>query len=1147
MTKAGKSNLSSTDAFDSPGQILLVSSDVDVTKLLTDMLEHALHRVSLVSRGADVLSTVEKNAPDLILCSVALHDLDGFEICRRMKAHPEFQFIPFLLVGGAKDLEAQVRGFESGANDFVTEPLNATLFGARIRSLLKYRRAVSALRRAQGDLEKRVAERTVQLVTANSRLESQIAERNRTEQTLKTVLTGARCLLWKARVTRKGGEYSWKFDLFSFEALQRAFQIEFLPGHHDGDLWGGHLPSEECGRMYRNSCEAFETGLKGYSQDFHITGGDEKLHYLHEDVQITPAGENAWDLVGVVVDVSDRKRAEIVLHDVIGSARCIVWYARVLQTGDDAFEWTLHIHTSDGMRRELGIETQPGETQTLMWGRLLRAGGLEQLAQMDKISHAAMRERATHYQQEFALRSADGSMRWLTESVEVTSVGPKEWNLVGVDTDITDRKRAEQSLRAVLDGARCVLWKARLKSVGGGDFSWTFDDFSFENLRRFLQLDKDYTVGKHNLWGGHRPVDQTQKMDANYKNAIKTGAKGYQQEFYILDSQNRTRWLNEDVEIFPIGPGEYDLIGVIVEISARKRAEEELQQTNTRLQASEERYALAAEGANDGLFDWNLKTQEIYYSPRWKAMIGCVADPIENTVKEWFKRVHPEDVEALRAELDAHLESNAAHFQKEYRIQHKEGTYRWMLVRGIAVRNAEGKPYRIVGSQTDITSRKTAELQVLHDAFHDILTGMPNRALFMDRLGQSMQKVVRSNAHYYGVLFLAIDRFDVVNDSLGHKSGDRLLMDIAHRLLKAVRPGDTVARLGGAEFAILLDDTKSPSLSEEEATRIQNEFSRPFIVGSQEVFVSASIGVALSNKTYGHAEEVLRDADTAMRRAKEIGNRHVVFNSGMHSKVVSMLQLGTDLRWAVDRQEFVLHYQPIIDLTTGKLNGLEALIRWQKPNNGGLVPPNEFIPLAEENGLIVPMTWWVLKEACRQMRSWRISPHCNGLSFINVNLSSKMFMEPSLVSRIKHTLEETGLEGRCLKLEITETALMEHTDAAASVLKKLRDLGIQLCLDDFGTGYSSLSYLHRFPLDVLKIDRSFVSHMGNGGGNTEIVRTIVTLAQNLKLVTVAEGVETNVHAEKLKDFECEYAQGYLYSKPISADKVTDLLKSHKRW
>jgi diguanylate cyclase (GGDEF)-like protein/PAS domain S-box-containing protein len=1146
MAKTGNSEISATNAFDSPGQILLVCADAESAKALSDPLERALHQVTLITRGADVISTIQKKTPDLILCTLALNDLDGYEVCRRIKAHPEFQFIPFLLVGGAKETEAQVRGFEAGANDFITLPINVTLVAARVRSLLKYRRAVSALRKAQGDLEKRVAERTVQLVTANSRLEAQIAERSRAEQTLKTVLTGARCLLWKARVTRKGGEYAWKFDLFSFEALQRAFQIKFLPGHDDGDLWGGHLPSEECSRMYINSCGAFETGQKGYLQEFHVTGGDGTLHYLHEDVQIVQIEPEVWDLVGVVVDVSERKRAEMVLRDVIGSARCIVWYARVAQVGDDAFDWTLHIHASENMRRELGIETKPGETQTQMWGRLLRAGGMDQLAEMDRISHAAMRERLPHYQQEFALRATDGSVRWLTESVEVTSLGAKEWNLVGVDTDITERKRAEQSLRAVLDGARCVLWKARVSASGPDNYSWTFEDFSFENMRRFLKLDKGYQTGRHNIWGRHRPADQTQKMDANYKKALKAGMRGYQQEFYVVDGKNQKRWLNEDVEIYPISPGEYDLIGVIVDITARKSAEEELQQTNARLLASEERYALAAEGANDGLFDWNLKTQEIYFSPRWKAMIGCGGDVIDNKPQEWFKRVHPEDLESLRTELDAHLESDAAHFQKEYRMQHKEGAYRWMLARGIAVRDASGKPYRMVGSQTDITSRKTAELQVLHDAFHDILTGMPNRALFMDRLGQSMQKVLRSDSYYYGVLFLAIDRFDVVNDSLGHKSGDRLLMDIAHRLLKAVRPGDTVARLGGAEFAVLLDDTKSPSLSEEEATRIQQEFSRPFIVGAQEVFVSASIGVALSNKSYSHAEEVLRDADTAMRRAKAMGNRYLVFNASMHSKVVSVLQLGTDLRWAVDRQEFVLYYQPIISLETGKLNGLEALIRWKKPT-GELVPPNDFIPLAEENGLIVPMTWWVLNEACRQMRSWRLSPHANGLSFVNVNLSSKMFLEPSLVSRIKHTLEETGLDGHCLKLEITESALMEHTDAAASVLKKLRDLNIQLCLDDFGTGYSSLSYLHRFPLDVLKIDRSFVSHMGNGGGNTEIVRTIVMLAQNLKLDTVAEGVETEVHAEKLKDFECKYAQGYLYSKPVPAEMLTEMLKSHKRW
>jgi diguanylate cyclase (GGDEF)-like protein/PAS domain S-box-containing protein len=564
------------------------------------------------------------------------------------------------------------------------------------------------------------------------------------------------------------------------------------------------------------------------------------------------------------------------------------------------------------------------------------------------------------------------------------------------------------------------------------------------------------------------------------------------------------------------------------------------------LRESEERYALAAKGANDGLWDWNLRAQEIYFSPRWKAMIGRTPDEIGTSPDEWFKRVHPEDLEALRAEIAAHLSGDSAHLEKEYRILHKDGTYRWMLSRGMAVVDSGKTPSRMVGSQTDITSRKAAELQVRHDAFYDILTGLPNRALFIDRVKQAMQRSARAAESRFGVVFLAINRFDVVNDSLGHKFGDRLLMDISHRLTQALRAGDTVARLGGAEFAILLEHTESNLSVEGEAARLQQELVRQFLIGSQEVFIQCSMGIVLNHPSYGHAEEMLRDADTAMRRAKELDKRCLVFQPGMHAKAVSVLQLEGDLRRALERQEFVLHYQPIVALDTGKLVGVEALIRWQKPG-GKLIPPMEFIPLAEENRLIIPLSWWVLREACRQMNTWKRSGACNGLSYVNVNLSSKMFVQPNLVALVRKTIEETGLAPGSLKLELTESVLMEYGEAVSSVLQRLKDLQVHLVLDDFGTGYSSLSYLHRFPIDVLKIDRSFVSAMDKANSNTEIVRTIVSLAENLKMDSVAEGVETKEQQDLLKTLRCRHVQGFLYSKPVPADQLTLLLKEHPAW
>ncbi|HYG78075.1 MAG TPA: EAL domain-containing protein, partial [Planctomycetota bacterium] len=816
------------------------------------------------------------------------------------------------------------------------------------------------------------------------------------------VLSTARCILWKAQVTNQApvtyGKYHWKFESFSFDAQERIFGIKRPPGLDPGWFWGPHLPREQLDRMTVVSNHALANGLKGYQQDFEIIDGHGERRFLHEDVHITPLRPNEWELIGVTVDITERKRAEQALRDSGDRLSLLIEHM-------DA----IYVHDYEG---RFVIVNQPGCAQ--------------------------------------------------------------------------------------LGYTRDEMLKLNVKDIIPDFKQETYDD----------------------VWSRVVPG---QPLPLNGHHMRKDGTR------FPVEMRNGLIELD----------GRKLMLCLAHDVTERLRQEEALRQ-------SEERYALAAEGANDGLFDWNVKTQEIYYSPRWKAMLGLKAEEISSSVKEWFKRLHPDDFDGVQDELDAHLSGKSGHFQKEYRILHRDGSYRWMLARAVAVRDSNNTVSRLVGSQTDITSRKTAELQVIHDAFHDILTGMPNRALFIDRLGQAMQRSLRNPDHRYAVLFLAIDRFDIVNDSLGHKSGDRLLMDIAHRLTKVVRPGDTVARLGGAEFAILSDDIGSPAYAEEEAARIQQELSHPFSVAGQEVFVSASIGIALDSPTYTHAEEVLRDADTAMRRAKELGNRNLVFNSGMHTKVVSVLQLGTDLRWAVERQEFVLHYQPIIDLQTGHMVGLEALIRWQKPNTG-MVSPAEFIPLAEENGLIVPMTWWVLKEACRQMRDWKNSGKCNGLKYMNVNLSSKMFMQPNLVARIKSILDEFGIEPSTLKLEITESALMEYTDSAAAAFDQLKALNISLVLDDFGTGYSSLSYLHRFPLDVLKIDRSFVSYMGTGTGNTEIVRTIVTLAQNLKMESVAEGVETPLQSERLKGLNCRYAQGYLYSKPISGEKITELLATQPRW
>jgi diguanylate cyclase (GGDEF)-like protein/PAS domain S-box-containing protein len=565
------------------------------------------------------------------------------------------------------------------------------------------------------------------------------------------------------------------------------------------------------------------------------------------------------------------------------------------------------------------------------------------------------------------------------------------------------------------------------------------------------------------------------------------------------------------------------------------------------IRVSEERYALAVDGAHDGVWDWDLSTDEIYFSNRWKSLLGFQDEDLIGGVEVWFDRVHPDDIDRLRKEIQIHLEGRTRHFESEHRIQHRDGAYRWVLSRGLAVREKAGPPHRMAGSLTDVHARKMTEQQLLHDAMHDALTGLPNWALFMDRLGIAIAQSKRSEKHLFAVLFLDLDRFKNVNDSLGHTLGDKLLVAIARRLRKMMRPGDTVARLGGDEFAVLINAVEAPTDATRISERIHDELSRPFDLEGHEVFTTASIGIAMGGNGYHRPEEVLRDADTAMYRAKSLGrNRHSIFDQRMHERAVQLLQLETDLRRAVERDEFCLHYQPIISLAQGEIEGFEALVRWQHPTRG-LVYPNDFIPVAEDNGLIVPIGWCVLRKACQKMALWhREFPSIQPMS-INVNLSSRQFLQPDLVDKISQVLEETGLDPSRLRLEITESMIMEEADSAVLKLQQLRSTGVQLHLDDFGTGYSSLSHLHQLPTHTIKIDRSFVSRIRDNDDNTEIVATIVSLARSLGMHAAAEGLETAKQLSTMRSLDCDYGQGFYISRPLDEIAAGDLIASGRRW
>ena len=511
----------------------------------------------------------------------------------------------------------------------------------------------------------------------------------------------------------------------------------------------------------------------------------------------------------------------------------------------------------------------------------------------------------------------------------------------------------------------------------------------------------------------------------------------------------------------------------------------------------------------------------------------------ELLARDFQEFVHPDERISIRTKWEQLLSGRIPGYQVETRCVQRDGQVVWVLwsVSQAHVENSES--VHLIFQIQNITDRKEAEQRLHHDAVHDALTGLPNRALMMDHLRISIARNQRRSNITFAVLFLDLDRFKVINDSLGHMIGDQLLVGIARRLEACVRPGDTVARVGGDEFTILLEDVADVREAVSVAERIQQEMKLPFNLSGRDVFTTLSIGIAPGLVSYTRPDEILRDADTAMYRSKSLGKARLeLFDEEMQARTVNLLQMENDLRLAFERSEFYVNYQPIVALDDFRVCGFEALVRWQHPERG-LISPTEFIPIAEEGGQILQIGEWVLREACQQLQHWHERFPSEKPMYMTVNLSAKQFAQPDLVDRVRAILSETNVDPSFLKLEITESVVMDDFKSAAEMLAHLRELGVGLSIDDFGTGYSSLTYLHQFPIDTLKIDRSFVSRMDTE--NVEIVRTILMLAENLGMDAVAEGVETKEQMSLLRNLSCKSGQGYFFSKPMSVAEAEAMI------
>lgn len=888
---------------------------------------------------------------------------------------------------------------------------------------------------------------------------------------------------------------------------------------NDPAMWVRAIHPDDRDWVFEQTTVSTKTG-KEVDYEYRIVCGDGAIRWVRDrGCQIRDTDGNVFCREGVMLDVTDRKQAEEALkhseerfRNLFENANDIIYvhdlegnYISINHAAEEIF----------GYSREEALKLNMLQVAAPEYRDLVR----EKLARKRNGCSAQ-----TVYELECVKK--DGSR--LTLEVNSTTIckGGEPIAVQGIARDVTERKQAEEALRESENQYRDLFENAN-------DLIYTHDlKGNFASLNRAGERITGYSreeAVKMNLrdvvapeWVEHARVMTTRKLTEDIPTT-------YEMDIIAKDGRQvslelSTRLIRQ--KGVPIG-----VQGIGRDITERRRTEEALK-------ASERRFRQLGEGIfhqvwtarPDGKLDYvNARTLEYFDIPE-SDLLG----------DSWYSVVHPDDLDESLNRW-RHSITTGDFFETEFRLRRHDGVYRWHKARANAGYDADGRIVKWFGTNTDIDDQKQSEAMLNYYAHHDPLTDLPNRAEFMNHLRAAIERAEGNTRTHFAVLFLDLDRFKVINDSLGHVVGDKLLKAIGERLRTHVRPGDIVARLGGDEFTILLNRTGDIDEVIQVAERVQKNLAKPFQIDSYEVFTTASIGIIISDEIMRRPEDFLRDADSAMYRAKEAGKaRYEIFDREMHVRNMNLLRIETDLRHAVERSEFMVLYQPIIELDGGFVSEFEALIRWQHPEYG-LVTPDEFIGVAEETGMIVSMGRWILEESCRQIAEWQENSE-HQLS-VSVNLSAKQLMHPSLTKQIRDILDQTGLLPRQLKLEVTESTVMEHSERSLSVLNELDELGVLLSTDDFGTGYSSLSYLQRFPFDRLKIDRTFIDKMDCDEKSAAIVKTILMLGENLGLDVVAEGIETERQLEMLRALGCKRGQGYLFSKPVDNKNAEKLLEN----
>jgi len=834
-------------------------------------------------------------------------------------------------------------------------------------------------------------------------------------------------------------------------------------------------------------------------------------------------GSTVWD--GMILDISDRKFAEIQSQETqrrlklaTSAAQIGIWDLDIVH---DRLLWDAHMHNLYGVP----VDRFGGSLGD--WQQRIHPEDLSMALQT--FQAAVQQDEPFHI--EFRIVQPTGAIRFIeAQAIVLRDAAGHPLRMIGVNWDITDRRQSEEALRHSEQRFRNLA-----ANVPGALFRYVLHPdgsnrvvYMSQGCSNLWEVDADTAVENAQvLWDMVHP-DDLEGMYASVMQSAQT-LQPWKWQWRITTPSGQEKWLEAAgrPELHRNGDVVWDTL--VIDVSDRKLAE-------AALQASEERLRLVTENMSDLVCLHQPDGRYLYVTPSSYSLLGY--RPQELIGRDPYEFFHPEDRDLIyRQSHEPALQSMSA--SMIYRMQRKTGEYIWLETLTQPILDATGQVIHLQTTSRNVSDRVRAEAQLKHDALHDGLTGLPNRNLLMERLDLALKRARHTAGFRFAVLFLDLDNFKVVNDSLGHLVGDELLLTVSHQLLQFIRETDIAARLGGDEFVILLEDIDGLQDAVRVAERILDSLRVPLMISNREVFISASIGIVPGSTVYQRAEELLRDADLAMYRAKHSGRaRYAIFDPAMHLQVLQRLHLEQDLRKALDNQEFTLYYQPIISLETERVYGFEALVRWQHPQRGQVMPGN-FIAIAEETGLIVPIGRWILQTACQQLADWQTQFPTVPLR-MSVNLSVQQ-LQTSLIQQVDEVLSQSGVQSDRLVLEITESMLVDNVEATLDLLTQLKARGLRLSIDDFGTGYSSLSYLSRLPVDSLKIDRAFVNPSEIDSRNQVIAESIIALSNLLEINAIAEGLETVEQLRWLKQLGCELGQGFWFSKPLPARRATELI------